>query len=64
MTVKQLMNKLSKMPEDATVVMLNREVFEDGLYKCTKIDFDEKENEVEICTDYRYRKGDTGEWKE
>ena len=64
MTVKQLMNKLKKLPEDATVIIHNDEIYEDGYYKATDIDFDPSCNEVEISTDYKRRKDeDDGKWK-
>lgn len=63
MTVKQLMNKLKKLPQDATVVICNEELFEDGCYKVTDVDFDSSCNEVEIATDYKWRKDDDGKWK-
>lgn len=62
MTVKQLMNKLRKLPEDATVVICNEELFEDGYYKATDVDFDSSRNEVEISTDHKWRKDDNGKW--
>lgn len=62
MIVKQLMNKLKKLPEDATVVVCNEELFEDGYYKATDIDFDSSCNEVEILTDHKWRKDDDGKW--
>ncbi len=62
MTVKQLMNKLKKLPEDATVVIYSKELFEYGCYKATDVDFDSSCNEVEISTDHKWCKGDDGKW--
>lgn len=64
MTVKQLKNKLKNLPEDATVVICNEELFEDGYYKVTDVNFDPECNEVEIATDHKWRKDeDDGKWK-
>lgn len=64
MTVKQLKNKLKKFPEDATVVMYNDEIYEDGMYKVSGVNFDPSSNEVEISTDYKWLKDeDDGKWK-
>ena len=60
MTVKQLMNKLKRMPEDAKVVIYNDEMNGDGMYYATDAEYDETmgEPQVEIKTDYeRIAKG-------
>ena len=60
MTVKQLMNKLKRMPEDAKVVMYNQDLFVNGMYYATDAEYDETmgEPQVEIMTDYeRIAKG-------
>ena len=62
MTAKQLMAKLKRVPEDATVIVCNEELFEDGYYKVTDVDFDPSCNEVEISTDHKWRKNDDGKW--
>lgn len=62
MIVKQLMNKLKKLPEEATVVVCNEELFEDGYYKATDVDFYSSCNEVVISTDHKWRKDDDGKW--
>ena len=52
MTVKQLIKKLSKYPEDAKVLIPNDEMFEDGLYHATEINaYDD--GTVVIDTDYK-----------
>ena len=55
MTVKQLMNKLKKMPEDAVVVIPNSHYFFQGEYKATKAEFyeDNHGKYVTIDTDYK-----------
>ena len=60
MTVKQLMNKLKRMPEDAKVVIYNDEMNGDGMYYATDAKYDETmgEPQVEIKTNYeRIAKG-------
>ena len=53
MTVKQLIRKLSKMPEDAQVVMYNHDLFIDGMYYVTGVkDASLGEKQVEIISDY------------
>lgn len=52
MTVKQLARKLSKLPQDATVTMLNYSLYLDGDYKVTDVKLWD-ENEVTIATDYK-----------
>lgn len=53
MTVKQLINKLKKFPEDAIVTLVNDSSYEDGEYKASEAKFYE-DNTVEIFTDYTW----------
>ena len=63
MTVKELIQKLSKTPEDAMVYFRNNDDYYSGDYQVTDIEFWEDDNEVEIVTDYEYiRTFDTDEW--
>ncbi len=56
MTVKQLMNKLKKLPEKMIVTVYNNEMFIDGEYVATSVVvFDESDNTVMIGTDYKKR---------
>lgn len=57
MTVKQLIHKLQKMPEDATVFVYNDSVYEDGSYKVvsSEVDYFDNDNTVLIGTDYKHR---------
>ena len=57
MTVKQLINKLKKMPEDATVFVYNTSVYVDGSYKVvsSEVEYFDYDNSVMIGTDYKYR---------
>jgi len=55
MTVKQLMNKLKKVPEDYVVTVDNDSCYYDGIYKASGIDIDKKRKQVEISTDHDYR---------
>lgn len=55
MTVKQLINKLKKMPEDAIVFVYNNDAFLNGSYTVTSSEvewFDD--NTVVIGTDYKH----------
>ena len=54
MTVKQLMDKLKRIPEDYVVILDNDEMFYSGYYKATGIDVDENYKQVEIVTDHKY----------
>ena len=62
MTVKQLINKLKKMPEDATVLVYNDDSYFNGNYKVTskEVEYFECDNSVIIGTDYKHREG--GNW--
>ena len=51
MTVKQLMNKLKKCPEDAKIVVDNNEGYFDGVYFATSVE-EYEEGTVLIATDY------------
>ena len=55
MTVKQLMNKLKKMPEDAIITIPNNDVYFNGEYKATAVELydDNGKRYVEIDTDYK-----------
>ena len=57
MTVKQLINKLKKMPEDATVFVCNDSAYVDGSYKVTssEVEYFDCDNSVVIGTDYKHR---------
>ena len=55
MTVKQMINKLKKVPENAIVTMCNDSMFVKGEYIVTDIRVWESDNSVEIKTDYRKR---------
>jgi hypothetical protein len=52
MTVKQLINKLKKYPEDANVVLYNDEAYFDGAYFATDVE-EYEEGVVLIATDYK-----------
>lgn len=52
MTVKQLINKLKKYPEDAKIVVDNDESCFPGIYFATSVD-EYEEGTVLIATDYR-----------
>lgn len=54
MTVKQLINKLKKYPEDAKVVLDNDESHIDGIYFATGVE-EYEEGVVLIATDYTKR---------
>lgn len=54
MTVKQLINKLNKYPEDAKIVVDNDESCFDGIYFATSIE-EYEEGMVLIATDYKKR---------
>lgn len=53
MTVKQLMRKLSKCPEDAEIVIINKSDYIPGAYVATSIIYDEDENQVEVESNYK-----------
>ena len=59
MTVKQLMNKLKKYPEDAKIVVDNDESFFDGIYYATSVE-EYEEGMVLIATDYEKK---VDEWE-
>jgi hypothetical protein len=54
MTVKQLINKLKKYPEDTNVVLYNDESYYDGAYFATDVE-EYEEGVVWIATDYKKR---------
>lgn len=53
MTVKQLIRKLSKCPEDAEIVITNTGDYISGVYIATGIVYDEDENQVEVESNYK-----------
>ncbi len=53
MTVKQLMDKLKKLPEDMIVTVYNDEMFNDGEYVASNVVVDESINTAMIGTDYQ-----------
>lgn len=57
MTVKQLINKLKKMPEDATVFVYNNDSHVNGSYKVvsSEVEYFDCDNSVVIGTDYKHR---------
>lgn len=55
MTVEKLIKKLKNIPKDAVVTIQNAELWVDGEYVTSGIDYDESTNTVEIYTDYKKR---------
>lgn len=57
MTVKQLINKLKKMPEDATVYVYNDNAYFNGSYKVvsSEVEYFDCDNSVAIGTDYKHK---------
>ena len=56
MTVKQLIKKLSKLPEDAKVIIPNADLYVNGYYAATEVDDSFlSEGVVLIDTDYERR---------
>ena len=57
MTVKQLINKLNKMPEDANVFVYNDSAYFDGSYKVvsSEVEYFDYDNSVVVGTDYKHR---------
>lgn len=53
MTVKQLIKKLNKCPQDAIVTIHNDEMFYDGDYVLTEVN--SYDDEVNLVTDYAKR---------
>lgn len=58
MTVLQLKRKLNKLPDDAVVIINNDRMRIEGDYIATGIELWEKENLLEITTDYKKRIGE------
>lgn len=56
MTVKQLIKKLAKLPQDAVVIIPNRYLYLEGCYEVTKVEAC-GDDEVYISTDYKNRMG-------
>ena len=54
MTVKQLMKKLAKLPQDAVVTIPNNYYYREGCYEATKVEA-YGDDEVCIATDYKKR---------
>ncbi|MCR5312169.1 MAG: hypothetical protein K6E54_00705 [Bacteroidaceae bacterium] len=53
MTVKQLIKKLSKLPEDTEVLIPNRNLYRDGEYVVTEVDdYSCMDGTVLLDTDY------------
>lgn len=55
MTAKQLINKLNKMPEDATITVNNNDLWINGTYTATKVVYYPQDNTVVIDTNYKHR---------
>lgn len=55
MKVSALIKKLQKLPQDAEIAVENSEMYWDGTYKATSVDYSEVENIVVIETDYKRR---------
>lgn len=57
MTVKQLINKLKNMPEDARVVIENDAMYVNGIYQVvsSEIEYYPEDNIVIVGTDYKNR---------
>lgn len=55
MTVEKLIKKFKNVPKDAVVTIRNDEMWVDGEYVVSGIDYDESTNTVEIYTDYTKR---------
>ena len=55
MTVKQLIKKLSKYPENAEILIPNDEMFEHGIYYATNIIAEDDGSIILIDTDYKKR---------
>lgn len=53
MTVKQLIRKLNKLPPDATVTINNDDLYVNGVYVVTGIEYWGEDNTVDIYTDYK-----------
>lgn len=52
MTVKQLIKKLSKLPEDTEVLIPNSDLYKNGYYVATEVDDYSFSDKVLIDTDY------------
>ena len=57
MTVKQLMKKLEKLPQDAVVTIPNDSLYVDGAYEVSGVEVWDYDDSVEvyIFTDYKKR---------
>jgi hypothetical protein len=58
MTVRQLANKLKKFPEDAIITVANDDLFVNGEYVATGIEYYKEDNTVLIETNYKKKLGD------
>ena len=56
MKVKELIKKLKKCNQDATVIIDNNDLYLSGSYEVTKVEEYDEENFVEIATDYQKAK--------
>ena len=56
MKVKELIIKLKKCNQDATVIIDNNDLYLSGSYEVTKVEEYDEENFVEIATDYQKAK--------
>ena len=54
MTVKQLIRKLNKLPEDYDIVIENHHAYVVGTYKTYGIQIDDDMKSVSIMSDYAY----------
>ena len=53
MTIKQLLNKLKKLPEDAIITIPNDDLYINGDYIATGIEYYKDDNTVLIETDHK-----------
>ena len=58
MTVKRLIKKLSKYPENAEILIPNDEMFAYGIYYATNIIAEDDGSTILIETDYKKRWGE------
>lgn len=53
MTVKTLINKLKKMPMDCRVIFVNTDMFVNGAYEVTEVDYDYDNGTVCLDSDHK-----------